>query len=137
MIVNPHNQAILAVDFISAHLYINSFLAALNARDRVRAIGMGTAFVDVSSSGGPSSGYSSNAARSRTTNVNLPGVSAHEQRTGELDLDGGRSRSRRQAGSTGSLKGVQIEVEIEREEYVLSDMVGPRDDKGSAESQVV
>ncbi|KAK7464978.1 hypothetical protein VKT23_006186 [Stygiomarasmius scandens] len=137
MLVNPHNQAILAVDMISAHLYINSFLAALNARDHARGIGMGAAFVDVSSSEGQSSDYTFSVNRSRTANVNLPGVSAHEARAGDLDLAGGRSKSRQRGESVRNLKGVQIEVEVEREEFVLNDMALRQDDqKGSTESHV-
>ncbi|KAK7464979.1 hypothetical protein VKT23_006187 [Stygiomarasmius scandens] len=141
MIINPHNQAILAADFISAHLYINSFLATLNARNRIRAIGTGGTFVDVSSfSEGPSGAYTFDAARSRTTNVNLPDVSAQEAEEGNLDLSDGRSKSRQRGESAGNLKRVQIEVEVEREEYVLSDMALQHeqdDQKGSAESHVV
>ncbi|THV00915.1 hypothetical protein K435DRAFT_837045 [Dendrothele bispora CBS 962.96] len=36
MIVNPHDISSLSIDYIAAHLYINSFLASLNARNSLR-----------------------------------------------------------------------------------------------------
>jgi len=97
---------------------------------------MGAAFVDVSSSEGQSSGYTFSVNRSRTANVNLPSVSAYEARTGDLDLAAGRSKSRQRGESVGNLKGVQIEVEVEREEFVLNDMALRQDDQKGSESHV-
>ncbi|THU81063.1 hypothetical protein K435DRAFT_809384, partial [Dendrothele bispora CBS 962.96] len=128
MIANPHNRAILSVDYLSAHLYINSLLAALNARDRVRAIGMGAASYVSSGEVNPT----------RANTVNLPGMQSSAAPPFD-STNPGYNHSMGEHNRQPSRKGVHISVETES--YVMKDFDSespePVHNKGREETVVV
>ncbi|THU88885.1 hypothetical protein K435DRAFT_865828 [Dendrothele bispora CBS 962.96] len=67
IIVNVNNISGYSIDYISVHLYVNSFLAALNARNNIR----GNTVVPYATS------WEANPTRStRSARVNLSGLSS-------------------------------------------------------------
>ncbi|KAF5350381.1 hypothetical protein D9758_012479 [Tetrapyrgos nigripes] len=123
ILINPHSISVLSIEFISLHLYINSLLAALNSRNRVRG------------SGRPSSSYiSSEEIRPTPTSVNLPGMSSpispadtNSPQTPKSphSLPSPISRSADEYPSLRQTLRKGLKINVETESYVMKDIETP------------
>ncbi|KAK7458772.1 hypothetical protein VKT23_009776 [Stygiomarasmius scandens] len=117
MLVNPHSISALSIEFIAVHLYINSFLAALNARNRIRGNRVASTYISSSEMN----------HQPASTNVNLPGIPS--------PISPAQSNSPQTPISHDNLDGAgrqRLKINVETESYVLRDIESPEDPKGSS-----
>ncbi|THU97153.1 hypothetical protein K435DRAFT_778185 [Dendrothele bispora CBS 962.96] len=148
MLVDPHSISALSIEFIAVHLYINSFLAALNARNRIRGANHRVSSSYISSSDLHNHNHNNLHPRSPTNvNISLPGIN-----TGPISpASPVQSNFSPQTPTTphGLLDGIPssgiaktstmrrgLKIHVDTESFVMRDLESPGDD-GDGDDEVI